>query len=376
MSTPPEPTFRWLRTGRETLEAMLEAINSATVSVRLEMYIFADSPVGERFREALMRACARGVRVRVLIDALGSLTLSESFWSPLQKAGGEFRWFNPLSLRRLAYRNHRKILVCDERVAFTGGINIAPEYEGDGVTSGWCDLGLILGGPPAVALAETFDDLFEQAEARHKRFQPLRRARIQVAAGAQWKLLLSGPGRRHGEIKRALARDIEQARSVQIVCAYFLPTWKLRRELVRAVRRGARVQLILAGRSDVRLSQLASRRLYASFLRRGIEIYEYEPQILHAKLFILDGIAYAGSSNLDTRSLQINYELAVRLEIPSVAAEGREIFLDLLRHSRRIDPATWRRSRTFVQKLQEAWAYLILGRLDPWLARWQVRPLK
>jgi cardiolipin synthase A/B len=367
----PSCTFRWLRKGDEAFAAMLDAINAAQKVVRFEMYIYTASPLGEKFREALVEARRRGARVRVLIDALGSMTLSQSFWEPLTKLGGEFRWFNPVSLRRWTYRNHRKVLTCDEAVAFIGGFNVASEYEGDGVERGWRDLGLQITGPLVQELAESFDAFYARADLPHKRLQRLRKAQNQIIGGRNWRLLSSGPGRGHRELRRTLVDDVAYAQSLKIICAYFLPTWRLRKELLRVHARGGRVQLILAGKSDVLLSQLASRRLYQSFLRRGVEIYEYEPQILHAKLFIMDDIVYVGSSNLDTRSLWINYELLVRISDPQVAAEARTIFDDDLRHCRRIDAKAWRKSRTFWSKLKERWAYFVLARLDPWMARRQ-----
>src|ERR1035438_5521183 len=138
--------WTWFCSGREVLAAMLAAIEAARESICLEMYIYAADSVGERFREALVRARQRGVRVQVLIDAFGSITLPGAFWEPLRAAGGEARWFNPLALDRWGIRNHRKLLVCDERVAFIGGFNITADYDGDGVTSGWLDLGLKVGG--------------------------------------------------------------------------------------------------------------------------------------------------------------------------------------------------------------------------------------
>jgi cardiolipin synthase A/B len=372
----PATAFRWLRTGEEGLAALLEAMGAATQSLRLETYIFAPGPVGERFRDALVAAGRRGVRVQVLVDALGSGELPSDFFDPLVQAGGEFRWFNPLALDRLTYRNHRKVLVCDERVAIVGGFNIAAEYDGDGVTRGWRDLGLHIAGSLAAELAEDFDVMFTRADFKHRRLQRLRRARNELASGQDWSLLLSGPGRRHGEIKRSLARDLAPARSVQIVAAYFLPPWRLRQRLLRVARRGGRVQLILAGKSDVLLSQLATRRLYQSFLRAGAEVFEYQPQVLHAKLAIIDDAVYVGSSNLDIRSLQINYELMVRVSDARLAGEARDLFTEMQRHCRRIDPRTWRQSRTFWNKLRERWASFVLVRLDPLLARWQLKHLR
>jgi cardiolipin synthase len=356
---------------------MLEAIHAARRTLRLEMYIYSAEPPGDEFCEALARAAKRGVQVRVLLDALGSLGLSAGFWKPLTDAGGHVRWFNPLKIGRISFRNHRKMLVCDEHTAFVGGFNIAPEYAGDGVTKGWRDLGIRIHGPLGSELAESFDAMYGRAAFEHKPLQRFRKSTSRATISAEhWRLLLSGPGRGYNFLKRTFATDLANAHTVQIICAYFLPTWRLRRELERVVRRGGRVQLLLAGKSDVRLSQLATRKLYRPMLKRGLEIYEYQPQVLHAKLFLVDEQVYVGSSNLDARSLNINYELLVRISEPAVVGEAREIFSEALEHSRRVEPGQWRRSRTFWTKLMEEWAYFLLARVDPWWARGRARHLR
>ena len=197
------------------------------------MYIFADSPLGVKFREALTQAASRGVRVQVTNDSFGSFGLSSTFWEPLVKAGGEFRWFNPLKLGRMLYRDHRKILVCDDELAFIGGFNIAPEYDGDGVTKGWLDLGMEVRGPLAVELAESFDRTFTHADHAPKPLQYLRKGTArETSAGERWRLLLSGPGLGYNFLKRTLVTDLANARDVRIISAYFLPTWRLRRQLL------------------------------------------------------------------------------------------------------------------------------------------------
>jgi len=374
---PSTTSFRWLRSGRETFPAMLAAIDAARRTIRLEMYIYSSHPPGDQFRDALVRAVQRGVNVQVLLDALGSLGLSAAFWKPFTDAGGHFRWFNPLKIGRISFRDHRKMLVCDDQTAFIGGFNIAPEYAGDGVTEGWFDLGIAAHGQLASELAESFDISFARASFEHKPLQRFRKSTARTTISAEtWRLLLSGPGRGYNFLKRTLATDLANAHTVQIICAYFLPTWKLRRELERVARRGGRVQLILAGKSDVRLSQLASQRLYRPLLKRGLEIYEYQPQILHAKLFIIDEQVFVGSSNLDARSLNINYELLVRISERQVVEEAREIFGTVLAHSRRVERGAWRRSRSFWTKLMEEWAYFLLARVDPWWARGRARHLR
>jgi cardiolipin synthase len=370
------PVFHWICTGNDVFPAMLKAIDAARQTVVLETYTFSASPLGERFRDALIRARGRGVTVHVLIDGLGSMGLANAFWDPVREAGGEVRVFNPLTLNRVSIRDHRKLLVCDEQVAFVGGFNIAPEYEGDGVSCGWCDLGLRIEGALASELAASFHVMFARADFRHKRFLRLRQLsarRTTERSNAQ--ILYSGPGRGRNPISRALYRDLARGQDVRIAVAYFLPSWRLRRGLSQVVRRGGQVQLVLAGKSDVLLSQLAGRSLYRRLLKGGIKISEYQPQILHAKLIIVDDIVYVGSSNLDPRSLQINYELMIRVQDSDTAAEAREMFNGHLAHSTPITLDQWRRSRTIWRRLKQRWAYFLLVRVDPYVARWQWRAL-
>jgi cardiolipin synthase len=369
--------WTWLCSGREIFPAMLAAIDAAQESVRLETYIYAADSLGERFRAALVRARQRGARVRVLIDALGSVGLPAAFWEPLRAAEGEVRQFNPLALDRWGIRNHRKVLVCDERVAFVGGFNIASDYDGDGVTSGWCDLGLKVGGPLPGQLAATFEQMFARADFQHKRFIRLRKSTAKkMVLTPHEQLLLSGPGRGRSPVKRALRKDLSGATNVQIMAAYFLPNWRIRRDLTRIAQRGGTVQLILPGKSDVLVSQLAGQSLYRRFLKAGVQIHEYQPQVLHAKLIIADDVVYVGSANLDPRSLDINYELMIRFDHRDLAAQARAIFAGRLAHCREITREEWRQSRTIWRRLKQRWAYWLLVRIDPYLARrqWQALP--
>jgi cardiolipin synthase A/B len=376
MSSPQGTRWNWLRNGDEAFPGMLTAIDAAQRTVCLETYIYAASALGVRFLDALVRAAQRGVRVRVLVDALGSVELPDSFWSPLRAVGGEAKFFNPIAFKRIGIRNHRKLLVCDDAVAFVGGFNIAPEYEGDGVARGWCDLGIRLEGPLAIELAASFHAMFKLADFRHKRFVRLRRAALQGnVTSPDEHLLLGRPGFGRNPIRRALGADLRHAQNAQIMVAYFLSPRRIPGQLRRASLRGGAVQLILPGKSDVTLSQLAARSQYQRLMKAGVEIYEYQPQILHAKLFVLNDAVYVGSSNLDPRSLGINYELMIRFENPQMAAEAREIITGALRLCRRVDPTEWRESRTFWTRFKERWAYFLLARIDPYVARKQWRAL-
>lgn len=376
MSAPSGSEWKWLRNGEEIFPALLSAIDDARQSVCLESYIYAAKEPGVSVCDALIRAVERGVRVRVLVDGLGSYELPEEFWLPLRAVGGEVRVFNPISLRRLGIRNHRKLLICDDRVAVVGGFNVAPEYLGDGVVSGWLDLGLRVEGAPVADLAASFDEMFARAEFLHKRFTRLRRPEARrIVERAQTRLLLSGPGRGRNPIQRALLRDLHHARNVWIMVPYFLPSLYFRRAVSGVARRGGAVQLVLPGKSDVALSHLAGQSVYRRLLKAGVAIFEYEPQVLHAKLFVVDDAVYVGSSNLDPRSLSINYELMIRIEDRQLADAARGIFRDAQGHCRVVRLEEWRKSRTLWMRLKQRWAHFILTRVDPYIARRQWRAL-
>ncbi len=355
---------------------MLEAIDDARSSIRLEMYIYHPSGPGERIRDGLVRACQRGVKVHVLVDALGSDTLTDGFWATLTMAGGEFRWFNPSQLQRMTFRDHRKLLVCDARMAIVGGFNVMPEIEGDGIARGWRDVAMWTDSALAVELAAAFDEMFAMADFRHPHFARLRRTPAkQTRHVPDARLLLSGPGRGRNPIKAALHQDLARAGDIRMAMAYFIPTWRIRRLIARSARRKGRVQLLLPAKSDVALAQLACRRIYGSLMRAGVEIYEYQPQVLHSKWILVDDAVYVGSANLDRRSLGINYELMVRLDNPAMVREAGERFEADLAHATRIDPGVWRKTRTFWMKLKEQWAWYVLVQLDAHIARWQLKNL-
>lgn len=372
MVTGSSPRLTWLRTGREGLAAMLTLIEQAREFVALEIYILQESEIGARFRKALAAAARRGVRVRVLVDAFGSVELPTHYLQPVIDAGGDCRWFNPLGLGRFPYRDHRKVLIVDDEVAVVGGFNIGTDYDGDGLKSGWRDLGVMVRGGFVRELASAFHAMFGAASFRHRPLSRFRRRLVpQQLSSAEGDLFLLSPGRGRNPAREALVADLRRARRVCLTTAYFLPPRALRRALGAAARAGASVQLLLPGRSDVRIAQMAARGQYARLLRAGVEIFEYQPAVLHAKRYLLDDVVYVGSANLDLRSLSINYELLLRVEDPELARAGHAQFEEDLAHSRRIELATWRR-RSWWSRLTEHFASFFLVRLD---ARFAVRQL-
>jgi cardiolipin synthase A/B len=198
MSPQKIPALEWLCTGQEIFPSMLAAINAAQKLIQLETYIYSGGKIGRQFLEALLGANRRGVRVRVLVDAAGSWFLPDVFFNPLIAAGAEVRRFNPLHLWRFGVRDHRKLLICDESAIFIGGFNIADEYDGDGVTRGWCDLGVRLENPPlAGELSASFEELFALSDFHRKpllRLRAFKRKRSYQRKTAG-ELLLTHPGR-------------------------------------------------------------------------------------------------------------------------------------------------------------------------------------
>jgi cardiolipin synthase len=199
----------------------------------------------------------------------------------------------------------------------------------------------------------------------------LRRLRV----GAHGPVLLGGPRVLRDPFATSLLRTLRQARNVQLVSGYFVPNFRLRRALRRIARRGGTVEILLAGVSDVPIAQTAARTLYGSLLRAGIRIYEYQPQVLHAKMAIVDDVVYVGSANLDIRSFGINYELMVRMEDPTLAAGARALFVADLAHSTEITRRAWRASRSWLTRLKGHWACFLFTKIDPWLVRRQLRAL-
>ena len=372
-------TFQWLTSGDDFYKAILSEISTAGETIRLETYIFTAGKPGDDVRSTLTAAVRRGVKVKVLLDAFGSYELPAHYWSEYTEAGGELRLFNPLTLNRIAIRDHRKLLICDNNAAFTGGFNITSDETGDGITRGWRDLGIRITGPLVEEMAASFDQMFDMAEFKHSRLPRLHLYGLFTLKRKEWPhaaLLISQPRRTSSPIRNALLSDLKKARRIRIISGYFLPTWRLKNVLKRSARRGVDVQIITAGKSDVTLARCAGRSLYHRFLHAGIRVYEYEAQILHTKLIITDNIVYVGSANLDTRSLNINYELLVRINDAYLAGEAIRIFESYLPNCRAIEHDAWNKGRGFWEKLFERLSYFLLARIDIYFARRQLSKLR
>ena len=308
------------------------------------------------------------------MDGVGSARLPDDFFGPLIAFGGEQKWFNRPRPGRWALRNHRKVLLVDQARAFVGGCNISDEYDGDGVEQGWRDGGVAVEGPLVAALTREFTAQWQRAGLPRWR---LMRSGYAEAVGSRLDLqaLFIRPGFGASPLRTSLREDLEQAQNVAITSAYFLPTHRLREQIVQADQRGARVRLLLAGKSDVRLMSLATQSLYRGLVQSGVEVFEYQPQILHAKTMVLDDIVYIGSSNLDPRSLRINFEIMLRIKDPTLAAVARAQFEADLLHSRAVRLADTTRF-SWWSRVQQRAAYFFLAKFDPWIAREQLRRME
>lgn len=336
------------------------------------MYIFSDDRTGREVRACLARAAGRGVDVRVLVDAVGSWALPEDFWHELTVAGGRVKLFRPVLRGLFLFRNHRKLVLIDDRQAFIGGLNISDEYyRGRDGEAPWRDNALEIDGYELVRLRRSFSRMWLRADVPvRKSLLFLRRSYgLRPKLGQRIRFLESGPEDPLHSVRRGYRQIIGGAtRSIDLAMGYFYPHGRLLRALKRAVRQGIRVRLLLPQRSDVAIARWAARGLYGRLLRAGIDVWEYRPAMLHAKLAIIDDTVITGSANLDIRSGRINYELVTVIRDATLAEQARADFECDLADSDRIGYGQWR-MRPMIQRIKERISYWILARLDIFFAR-------
>jgi len=304
--------------GAATYAAIREALDAARDHVHVEFYIFRSDATGRELRDRLVARARDGVEVRVLCDAVGSVGLDDDFWKPLRAAGGEADFFRPASrlLRmrrshRIDFRNHRKIVVVDGRVGFTGGINVGREYLGlDPERGEWRDAHVRVEGPAALSLQAAFAEDWIGATDRlldAERYFP----RPATPGDSCVQIVDSGPDRRWSAIEHLYAQAFAVARErIWLTTPYFVPSASIEGGLVAAALRGVDVRVLVPERSDSILVDLASRAYYPNLLRAGVHLYEYGRGFLHAKTMVVDErLATVGSANLDSRSFHLNFEL-------------------------------------------------------------------
>jgi len=359
-----------LVSGEARLAALLGLIESAHRSLRLIFYIYADDPVGRRVRDALVQACARGVSVALVIDGFGSSDLADSFLRPLRDAGARVDRFLPNKGRRYLLRNHQKILIADNHTALIGGANIAADYYQNGPAGDpWHDLMATLTGPQVAPLSAYVDALIGWVRSDKQSIRALQRL---LSAGSStdgpigWRM--GGPFERLNPFARALRADLDQARQVDMIQAYFAPDFTFLRRLARVARRG-RLMLVTAARSDNTTTVAAARHCYGRLLRGGAEIYEYRPTRLHMKLIIADSIVYIGSANYDTRSIFLNVEVMLRIDNAGFADQMRALAQAHFPQCQKIDQYWLKQVSGRYRRLRWFLAYFLFTTIDYTITR-------
>jgi len=365
-------TVRLLKNGSEAFPAMFAAIQRAARSIALEMYIIADDETGRELRNHLTAAAKRRVRVDVLVDSWGSWNLPNAFWDELIAAGGTVKWFHPIAHGVVFFRNHRKLLLVDDRIAYIGGMNIADEYyRGAQGELPWRDNMLEIAGTSAAWLRRSFLRMWGRADSPFRVFL----LRLHFVRGRRTadkknvRFLESGPENPMRPVRDAYRQVIQDAHTgIDLAMGYFYPHGRTLRALKRAVNRGVRVRLLFSQKSDVPVARWAARGLYGRLLRAGVEVWEYVPAMMHAKLAVAGDTVVAGSANLDIRSGFFNYELIAVVTDPALASQARDDFEEDLTQSVRISAEEWRK-RPWIQKLKERVSYFLLARADILISR-------
>lgn len=302
--------------GKDTYAALGAAIDAAQHHVHLEYYIYEPGAAGIALRDRLVACAQRGVEVRLLVDWLGSHGLRSSFFAPLIAAGGQLAWFNPVAGRRFAprltnFRSHRKIVVVDGIIGFTGGMNVSDRHSSATDPKYWRDTHMRVEGSAVRALARIFlEDWYFATE-----LPPPTGERYLVPTSREGDHLVqfvaSGPDQSAFAIQKLYFGAITTARErVWLTTPYFVPDEAISQALVSAALRGVDVRLIVPEHGDSAIVDLAARSYFPDLLRVGVQVLEYTPRFVHAKTCVVDGdLAIVGSANLDNRSFQLNFEV-------------------------------------------------------------------
>ena len=350
--------FEQLVDGERIFPRMLEAIGQARERISLETYIYGPGQVALQFDRALEGAAKRGVRVNIVFDAMGSPDVEKETVPKLEAAGARVALFNKpawYTIEEVNYRTHRKILVVDGRVGFTGGVGMSDNWIGR-VEDGkhWRDTQFEITGPAARYLEGGFSENFIEA-ADGPVTPAIGDPLPEPGASDQTLVIWSSPTGGGNALKELYLLSIAAARrTLDIASPYFLLDESTSYALDRAVQRGVKVRVLVEGDvTDAKPVKYASRDAYERLLQKGIEIYEYQPTLMHSKTMVVDGVwCVFGSANFDNRSLELNDELNVATQERTLAARITEQFNVDLRSARRLELERWRQ-RPRLEKARE-----------------------
>ncbi len=357
-----------LTNGDEIFPAMLTAIHSARHTITFETFIYWSGDIGQEFSDALSERARAGVKVNVLLDWVGSIKMQDAYMERMRAAGVHIRKYHPLrwyTLARLNNRTHRKLLVVDGRVGFTGGVGIADTWLGHAQwPDHWRDSHYRIEGPVVAQMQAAFMDNWMKttgevlSEADY--FPPLQPVGDQLA-----QVFKSSQGEGAESVRLMYLLSIAAARqTIDIGNAYFVPDDLAVETLVAALKRGVRVRLVLPGKyTDSKFVRGASRARWGKVLAAGADIYEYQPALYHCKIMIVDGVwVSVGSTNFDSRSFRLNDEANLNIYDRDFAAQQLVHFDDDVRHSRRVTYEEWQ-NRPWLYKILEHGSALFRSQL-------------
>lgn len=355
--------FRLLAEGPERLDALVALIEGTRETIKLLYYIFLEDAASVRVRNALVAAHHRGVKVILLVDGFGSAKASDAFFAPLADTKCTFCRYEPKRSRRYLLRNHQKMAIADGRRALIGGFNVAQGYFAVTGTEGWRDLGLGVEGAIAARLDRYFDDILGWSSDSQSQMEELRAILLRHhEQDGDVRLLFGGPTRELSPWAQTLRNDFGGARQIDVVAAYFAPYAPLLRPIRKAASRG-RARVITAAKSDNNVTIAAARNRYR-YLLPDVEVYEYQPIMLHTKLYVIDDIVLIGSANFDVRSLYLNLEIMLRIRNREFADAMRHFVDGEIADCVRITPEDYTRSQNWWNRIKGRLSYFLMSVLD------------
>jgi len=357
-------TVEVLLNGEQIFPAMVSAIQSARTTITYAQYYYEDGPVARDIAEALAERCRAGVGANVLLDSFGSIYMPGQYVDLMRGSGCHVAWFrtlSPFAIRRYNNRNHRRILVIDGRIGFTGGSGVSRKWMGNGRTpEHWRDTDVRVEGPVVEYLQAAFTENWLEATGMVLGGEAYFPRPVQQRGDVYVQVVRSTTGGASTAMYTTLLLALSSARrSVLVTNPYFVLDAKMTEALLDTVRRKVRVAVLVPGAIDHNIVRQASRAGFGPLLKAGVEIYEYVPALLHAKTMVIDGTwATVGSTNLDNRSLALDEELNVIIYDRGIAGQMERVFLDDVALSRPVTYEEWKK-RGFAAKFLELVAFPI-----------------
>jgi cardiolipin synthase len=354
--------------GVEIFPAMLEAIERAQKSINFETYIYWSGEVGKKFAQALSDRARAGVKVHVLIDWVGSQRMDDDLLDLMKESGVEVEKFHPLhwyNLGRMNNRTHRKLLVVDGRIGFTGGVGIADEWDGDAKDAEhWRDSHYRLEGPAVAQMQAAFMDNWIKSSGQVLQGE-VYFPKLEAVGTALGQVFTSSPEGGGDSMQLMYLLAIAAAeRTVDISAAYFVPDQLTREGIQSAIKRGVKVRIIVPGtKVDSIVVRKASRAQWGGLLQAGARIFEYQPSMFHCKLLIVDHqLVSVGSTNFDNRSFRLNDEANLNVYDKTFAAHIQTIFESDLAHSKEVTYEAWK-ARPWTDKFVEKFTSIFSSQL-------------